>query len=612
MIGNLLRPELEALIKERNFTGLREILIDFPPLEIAEILCDLAHEDKAVLLRILPHALAADVFEYLPREDQEQLVQALGTDHVAQILNDIQPDDRTALLEELPGPVTQKLLGLLSPEQRKVSVELLGYPKDSIGRRMTPEYIAIKNNWTVEECLATVRHKGKNREDVLAQLYVVDEKDHLIDFVRLRNLVVADLKTPVTDLLENQSVALKASDDQETAIAAFKKFDMTMLPVVDSQNVLVGVLTVDDVLDLVEREATEDIQKMGGMESLDEPYMTITLWRMIRKRAPWLVILFLSEMLTTTAMTFFEDELSRAVILALFLPLIISSGGNSGSQATTLIIRAIAIGEVRLSHWWRVMRREIASGLLLGLILGVIGFCRITFWHFAFKAYGPNWWLIATVIFFSLIGVVMWGSLSGSMLPFVLKRCGLDPATSSAPFVATLVDVTGIVIYFHVALWVLSGSLLAPPAKGIVELNHKQTSEAVQRLLNFGDGWDVERFDLNTNLNLIQIEMKENDDLLKGMKCPDCGGGLEVYEHAPEKKWSYSDIMGYHTEIGNKLPMVRCKKCGHTPVNFPGKLPWEDKGKLLTEPPHAVTWPGGKSFVPSIPFALSLPSIRPA
>ena len=455
MIGNLLQPELVELIAKRDFAQLRAILCDFAPADLAEIFFDLSPEDEAVLLRILPNDVAADVFEHLPVDDQEKMLHALGSEKVAQILNDIEPDDRTALLEELPSAATQKLLALLLPEERKIATDLLGYPKGSIGRRMTPHYVAIQQNWTVSEVFAHLRTE-EHKRDSINQLYVVDNKSHLVDYVRLRNLVVAPLQMSVLELLENQQIFLRASDDQETAVAAFKKYDATMLPVVDSKEVLVGVVTVDDVLDLAEREATEDIQKLGGVEALDLPYLKTDLVGMVRKRAPWLVILFLSEMLTSTAMTFFQDEIAKAVVLVLFLPLIMSSGGNSGSQATTLIIRAMALGEVTLRDWWRVMRRELGSGLTLGLILGVIGFLRITAWHFMFSRstggmYGHYWFLVALTIFISLIGVVMWGSLSGSMLPFVLRRVGLDPAASSAPFVATLVDVTGVVIYFTVA-----------------------------------------------------------------------------------------------------------------------------------------------------------------
>src|SRR5882724_6400421 len=334
MIGSLLQPELIELIRQRNFNQLREILCDFPAPDVAEILGDLSADDKAVLLRILPQDLATAVFEYLSVEDQEKLVQALGNEQVASILNEMPPDDRTALLEELPAAATQKLLNLLSPKERKIAADLLGYPKESIGRRMTPEYVAIQQTWTVNEVLTHLRKVDRDLES-FNQLYVVDDRGRLVDSVRLRNLVLADLNTPVAELFDHQSPALHATDDQETAVAAFKKYDRTILPVVDSNDVLVGVVTVDDVLDVAEKEATEDIQKLGGVEALGGPYLQIQVVEMIRKRAPWLVILFLSEMLTTTAMGFFQHEIERAVVLALFLPLIISSGGNSGSQATT-------------------------------------------------------------------------------------------------------------------------------------------------------------------------------------------------------------------------------------------------------------------------------------
>ena len=253
------------------------------------------------------------------------MLQALGTEQVAKILNDISPDDRTALLEELPSAATQKLLALLSPQERKIATDLLGYPKDSIGRRMSPEYVAIQQNWSVGEVLSHLRHQ-RDKLEAINQLYVVDDKARLVDFVRLRNVVVAAPETPVLELLERQDLALRATADQETAVAAFKKYDMTMLPVVDSNGVLVGVVTVDDVLDLAEREATEDIQKLGGMEALDAPYLSIGMGSMIRKRAGWLAVLFVGEMLTATAMGYFQDEIAKAVVLALFVPLIISSG----------------------------------------------------------------------------------------------------------------------------------------------------------------------------------------------------------------------------------------------------------------------------------------------
>ena len=459
MIGNLIQPELAELIRQRDFNHLRELLCQFPAPEIAEILADLKADDKAVLLRILPHAVAAEVFEYLSHDDQEKLLHALGNEQVAQILNELPPDDRTALLEELPAAATQKMLNLLSPGERKIASDLLGYPKDSIGRRMTPEYVAIQKNWTIAEVLAYLRKVGRERE-TLNQLYVVDEKGHLVAWVRLRDLVVAELDTPVIALLEDQLFVLRATDDQETAVNAFKKYDVTMLPVVDSRGVLVGVVTVDDVLDVVEKETTEDIQKMGGMEALDAPYLTISLLSMIKKRAGWLSILFVSEMFTATAMGYFEGEIAKAAVLALFLPLILSSGGNSGSQATSLIIRAMAVRDVALRDWWRVLRRELLAGLALGAVLASIVLIRILLWPHKQQLYTEHYALVAFTVSISLVGVVLWGSVVGSMLPFILRRLGFDPAASSAPFVATLVDVTGIVIYFNVAFQILHPTLL--------------------------------------------------------------------------------------------------------------------------------------------------------
>ena len=459
MIGNLLQPELADLIRRRDFNQLREILIAFPPAEAAEILGDLHAADKAVLFRILPHDFAAEVFEYLNVNDQERLLHALGNEEVAQILNDLPPDDRTALLEELPAAATQKLLNLLSPGERKIAADLLGYPKDSIGRRMTPEYVAIQKQWTVTEVLGFLRRVGKERES-LNHLYVVDTEGRLVAWVRLRDLVVSEMDTPVAALLDEKTPRLNATDDQETAIAAFEKYDVTQLAVVDSHAKLVGVVTVDDVLDVIKKETTEDIQKMGGVEALDAPYLKISLASMIKKRAGWLSILFISEMFTATAMGYFQSEIEKAAVLALFVPLILSSGGNSGSQATSLIIRAMAVRDVALRDWWRVLRRELISGLALGTVLATIVLLRIFLWPHKEQLYTIHYGLVAATVSCSLVGVVLWGSVVGAMLPLLLKRVGFDPAVCSAPFVATLVDVTGIVIYFNAAFMILKGTLL--------------------------------------------------------------------------------------------------------------------------------------------------------
>jgi len=454
-----LDPDLDAAVRARDLMRVRDKLDDMSPSDIATLLTDLSADDRALLFRCLPRRLATSTFEYLSRATQRGLLKALAHEEVTAVLNDMAPDDRTMLLEELPGAATKKLLTLLSDEERAVAVKLLGYPERSVGRLMTPHYVAVRPNWSVRQVLDYVREHGHDSE-TLNMVYVVDDRGVLVDDIRMRSFLLAPLMQQVSELMDNRFVALKATDTRETAVALFRRADLPALPVTDSDGILIGIVTVDDVLDVAEAEATREIQKIGGSEALDEPYMEISFGRMVKKRAGWLVVLFLGELLTATAMGFFEREIERAVVLALFVPLIISSGGNSGSQASTLVIRALALGEVTLREWWRVMRREVLSGLALGSILGVIGFLRIAVWSFFSSIYGPHWLLVALTVGISLVGIVLWGTLSGSMLPFILRRLGFDPATSSAPFVATLVDVTGLVIYFSVAMLTLRGTLL--------------------------------------------------------------------------------------------------------------------------------------------------------
>lgn len=454
-----LASHLGALINERRFNELQRELVGLDAPDLAEVIIALGHEHEAVVFRLLPKELATRTFEHLPLEIQEELLYALGDRDVAGILDDMSPDDRTALLEELPGKVTRRLINLLSGTERQVATRLLGYPEESIGRLMTPDYVAIKPAWTVKEALAHIRKFGKDRE-TLDVLYVIASGGRLIDDIRTRELLLAEFDMSIHGLMDEQFVALSAYDDQEVAVDVFRKYDRTALPVVDRDGVLVGIVTVDDVLDVAEAEATEDIQMLGGSEALQEPYLSIRLTGMIRKRAPWLILLFFGQMLTATAMSSFEEELASALVLALFIPLVISSGGNSGSQAATLIIRAITIGEVRLRDWWRVVRRETASAAVIGGILGLLGFGRVAAGEFLTGSYGPHWFLIGSTIGLSLLGVVVWGSTAGAVLPLLLRRVGLDPAASSTPFVATLVDVTGIIIYFSVAAVLLKGTLL--------------------------------------------------------------------------------------------------------------------------------------------------------
>jgi magnesium transporter len=451
--------DLEALIEARDFVSLREQIRNWPPGDLADLMEPLSAEKEAVVFRLLPRDEAAQVFGYLPLERQQELLKAMAHEEVVNILNDMSDDDRTELLEELPAEVTQKLLNALSPEERRRASQLLGYPENSVGRLMTPHFVRVKSHWTVAHALDHIRRYGEDSE-TMSLIYVIDDKGKLIDDLRIRQFLLAAPDTLISDLMDLRFVALKATDDQEVAVEAFREADVNALPVTDSQGILIGIVTVDDIFDVAEEEATEDIQKMGGTEALDEPYMEIAIPRMVRKRVTWLVILFLSEMLTATAMGRFQDEIAKAVVLSIFVPLVISSGGNSGSQASTLIIRAMALGEVTLKDWWRVMHREILSGFSLGSILGSIGFIRISLWAFLFHSYGEHWLLVAITVGLALIGIVLWGSLAGSMLPFLLRRIGLDPATSSAPFVATLVDVSGLIIYFSVAAFILRGTLL--------------------------------------------------------------------------------------------------------------------------------------------------------
>ncbi|PYK68123.1 MAG: magnesium transporter [Verrucomicrobia bacterium] len=467
MVGKILIPEIRSLIAARDFAGLRELFSEWPPADVAEVIVDMPEDDRVIIFRVLPAALAADVFEYLDVDAQQSLLHCMAHEQVVAILNEMSPDDRTALLEEMPSVAARQLIQLLTPEERRVARALLGYPEGSVGRLMTPDFVAVRENWTVKEVLDYVREHGQDSE-TLNFIYVVDERGKLIDDLRIRNFLLRPLNTRVDEIMDRSFVHLTVNETQEEALNIFRKYDRAALAVVDSNGVLVGIVTQDDMLDVAEEEATEDIQKIGGMEALDEPYMRISLWRMVRKRAGWLIILFLGEMLTATAMANYQDELAKALVLALFLPLIISSGGNSGSQASTLMIRAMALGEVTLRDWWHVMRRELQAGLSLGVILGVIGTVRVAFWamidkkylHHQPPVYGAHWPLVALTVGIALVGVVLWGTLSGSMLPFLLRRVGADPATSSAPFVATLVDVTGLIIYFSIALLIMRGAML--------------------------------------------------------------------------------------------------------------------------------------------------------
>jgi magnesium transporter len=432
----------------------------FNPQDIAETLSELRADERLIAFLKVPKEYKADVFSHLDPDFQEETIRGIGSDEVSEILNAMTPDDRTALFEDFPDELIKYSINHLNPQERRVALKLLGYDADSIARLMTPYYIQIRKEWTVKRCFQQIKKLGKKVE-TMNHLYVVDERNRLIDDIMIGSLLLAEEDTLISEITDNHFVAITTTTSKEDAVPYFEKYDRSALPIVTENGVLVGIVTIDDILDQIESQNTEDIQKFGGVDALDLPYTQTSWTEMIRKRATWLVILFFSEMLTASAMGYFEHEIEKAVVLALFVPLIISSGGNSGSQAATLIIRAMALQEITLKDWWYVMRKEIVSGLCLGGILGIIGFIRIMMWQkVGFFDYGEHWIFIAFSISVSLVMIVLWGTLSGSMIPFVLKRLKLDPATSSAPFVATLVDVTGLIIYFTVAGFFLAGKLL--------------------------------------------------------------------------------------------------------------------------------------------------------
>lgn len=483
--AELLLPEVEELIRDGHYALLREAMEQIHPADRSEILAHLAPKQAALGFRFLKRDHAAEAFAYLAPEKQEELIAELGNDAAVRVIEGMTPDDRARLVEEMPEECAQRVIASLSPETRKETQAILGYPPRSVGRLMTPDYIRVRPDWTVQQSLEHVRRYGRDAETINV-VYVIDEAGRLVDDLRLRQILLAEPTLKISDLMNSSFVVLRADQPQEEAVGVMRRYDRTALPVVDSRGVLVGIVTHDDVADVAEQQATEEMQRMGAVRALEEPFDRISVKSLVKKRAPWLSLLFLSELLTSNALVHFDDEIKKAAVLAAFVPAIISSGGNSGSQASTLVIRALALDEIRVSDWWRVLRRELIVAAVLGLMIGLLGFLRISLWGILglwvddkldpvthLPLLDPStgkavldytvqhhYTTLAVAIATSLIGVVVWGSVMGAMLPFALKKMKLDPAGSSTPFVATLVDVTGIIIYFTVAMLVLKGTLL--------------------------------------------------------------------------------------------------------------------------------------------------------
>jgi len=460
MLAQLLKPEIDEMIRNKDWITIKDILVDVPAVDVAELLEDMDSEVAVVVFRLLKKSKAADVFTYLSSGKGVELLEVFSRQQLSDVMSNLEPDERVALMEELPGHLTQRVLSSMDLEDIAQVRRLLGYPPESVGRLMTTNYVKVREDWTIDESFNHIREYGRSAETVNV-IYVVNDREELIDDLKLNQLIVANPKSHIEDIMDKSFEALSAFDDQEEAVRMLSKYDRVALPVVDSDGILVGIVTVDDVLDVAEEETTEDMQLMAGMSALDNYYSQTSIPEMVRKRAGWLSLLFLGQMFTVTAMAGFEDTLAAAAVLALFIPMIISSGGNSGAQAATLIIRAISTDDIKLSDWLTVLKRELLSGLFLGSILGIMGTVVISTWMvLRGEAFSYAVFLQALTVGSSLVGVVLFGNFSGSMLPFIMSKIGLDPAVTSAPFVATLVDVTGIIIYFSIAVFLLTGVVL--------------------------------------------------------------------------------------------------------------------------------------------------------
>jgi magnesium transporter len=460
-LATLVAPDILELLEESPSSIAAETE-ELHPADLADVAELIPREQVPAFLAALSPARAADVLEYLDEELRTELLEKIPTAQAAQLVSQMTPDDRTDALEEIDEQVAEDIVSELPEEKRVETEKLLQYPPNTAGGLMTTEFVSVPADMPVDQALEAVRALARSgRKEATYAIYALDKEGRLAGVLSLRELLAAPPGARISDVAWTEVVSVSPHDDRSEVVRITANYDLVAVPVVSESGHIMGVVTVDDVIDVIEAVQTEDIQKLGGMEALDEPYTSIGFWGMIRKRGVWLCLLFIGELFTATAMQHYENEMKRAIVLTLFIPLIVSSGGNSGSQATSLIIRALALGELKLKDWWRVALRELPTGVTLGAILGLLGVVRVVLWQqTGFWNYGPHYRLIALTVGLAVVGVVTFGSLIGSMLPFALRRLGLDPASASAPFVATLVDVSGLIIYFLVALLLLSGTLL--------------------------------------------------------------------------------------------------------------------------------------------------------
>lgn len=441
----LLRPEIEELIRIKDWVGLKESLEDVPAADIAELIEEVDPKIAVVLFRLLKKQKAADVFSLIGGSKDVELLDLLTHRQLAEVMSNLEPDDRVTLFEELPGHLTQRVMSSLQPEEQVEVKQMLGYPEESVGRQMTSRYVKVRSDWPIDKAMNSIRQYGFSAETINV-IYVVDEQERLIDDLKLTQIILADPNDRIEDIMDDSFVALNAFDDQEHAVAMFSKYDRIALPVVDTDGILIGIVTVDDIIDIAREEATEDFHKGAAVAPLKKTYRETSIWTLFGKRITWLIILVFVNMLSSGVIEYYEEVLASAIALAFFIPLLIDSGGNTGAQSATIMVRAIAVRDVKLSHWVTVMGKEMLVGIILGLTMGAAS---------ALLGVFRGGWEIGLVVGLSMVAIVIVANIIGALLPFILTRLNIDPAVASSPLITTIVDVTGLLIYFSIAALVL-------------------------------------------------------------------------------------------------------------------------------------------------------------